>query len=326
MNTIKNLVSVLIPAYNHENYIQETIRTIINQTYQNIELIVIDDGSKDSTWQKIKEMEEACKERFFEVHFETKENEGTCKTLNKLLSLAKGEYVFIIASDDLAKPRAIKTFVKFLEKNPDYALVVGNNDIIDENSKICYWDEDRNVVYSKTEAKWETFGECLQKGKCFDFNSPHFGTYQTLYPGNYIPNGYLVRKSIFEKTGCFTPNAPLEDWYLMLQISKYAKMKFINEPLFSYRWHGANSMNNLERIINITNITSDYEEKILENIDEKAVLPDVLKVKKYGAYYKRQGIPYIFEILTYRKNKDKIKEIRLFNFRIKRFKKGKVWE
>lgn len=60
--------------------------------------------------------------------------------------------------------------------------------------------------------------------------------------------------------------------------------------------------------------------------DEKAVLPDVLRVKKYGAYYKKQGIPYIFEILTYRKANDKIKEIRLFNIRIKRFKKGKVRE
>ena len=49
------LVSVLIPAYNHENYVQETINSIINQTYQNIELIIYDDGSKDSTWNKTKQ-------------------------------------------------------------------------------------------------------------------------------------------------------------------------------------------------------------------------------------------------------------------------------
>ena len=53
---LDKLVSVIIPAYNHEQYIQESIKSVINQTYQNIELVVIDDGSKDSTWQKICEM------------------------------------------------------------------------------------------------------------------------------------------------------------------------------------------------------------------------------------------------------------------------------
>ena len=97
----KTLVSVIIPAYNHEKYVQETIKSIINQTYQNIELIVIDDGSKDFTWQKILEMKDECERRFEKVHFETKQNEGTCKTLNKLLSCAQGDFIDLIASDDL---------------------------------------------------------------------------------------------------------------------------------------------------------------------------------------------------------------------------------
>ena len=62
-----SLVSVIISAYNHERYIQETIQSIIQQTYQNIELIIIDDGSQDKTWKKILEMEKVCQQRFSRV-------------------------------------------------------------------------------------------------------------------------------------------------------------------------------------------------------------------------------------------------------------------
>ena len=109
-------VSVIIPAYNHQKYVQDTIKSIINQTYQNIELIIIDDGSTDRTWQKILEMKADCEKHFKNAHFETKENEGTTRTLKKLLSLANGEYVYIIASDDIIKPSAIEKQVDFLNK------------------------------------------------------------------------------------------------------------------------------------------------------------------------------------------------------------------
>ena len=111
------LVSVIIPAYNHEKYVQETVKSIINQTYKNIELIIIDDGSTDNTWQKIQEIKEECEKRFKRVFFETKKNEGTCKTLTKLISLTQGEFVYLIASDDRAKPKAIEKEVAFLKKN-----------------------------------------------------------------------------------------------------------------------------------------------------------------------------------------------------------------
>ena len=307
-----SLVSVIIPSYNHENYVQKTINSIIEQTYKNIELIVIDDGSKDSTWQKIQEMKDKCEERFINVYFETKQNEGTCKTLNKLLSLAKGEYIYLIASDDMAKPRAIELGVKFLDKNPDYALAVGNNEIIDSNDVVCYFDKKQNLVYDKKKALFHTYAAFLQNKKTFRFISSDFGTYKTLYSNNYIPNGYLIRKSIFDKIGYFTPEAPLEDWWLMLQISKYAKMKYIDEVLFLYRWHQTNTMKNSDKMRNVTEKTRQYEETILKNIDEKEVLPDVLDVKKNGACYRKIGLPFLFQILSYRRRYEK--KQRVINF------------
>lgn len=264
----KSLVSVIIPAYNHENYVQECINSIIEQTYENIELIIIDDGSKDSTWQKIQEMEDVCKKRFVRVHFETKENEGTCKTLNKLISLAKGEYVYLIASDDKAKPCAVEKEICFLQNNPDYVLVVGDNEFINGNSLRIGWDKQHNSV-DLADAEYKSFGEALQKGhKDVDFSSSQFGLYETFVTGNYVPNGYLIRKNALDKIGKFTPEAPLEDWWLHLQLSKIGKYKYIDEILFSYRWHDNNTVKRKDYMNTIFYKTQLYEQKLVESLKD----------------------------------------------------------
>ena len=308
-----HLISVIIPAYNHEKYVQETIQSIINQTYQNIELIIIDDGSKDSTWQKIQEMKQACENRFSRVVFKTRENQGSCKTLNQLISITKGEYLYIIASDDIAKTDAIEKEYNFLSKNPEYALCVGNNEIIDFNSKVCYWDKERSIVYDKNKAKYLTFVDFLQHCAKFNFCSEKFGRYEQIYIGNHIPNGYLIRKSIFDKIGLFTPEAPLEDFWLHLQISKYAKMKYLDEILFSYRWHSANTIKQNEKMAQYNFKTREYEEYILKNIDFNNVLPIVKNVYEYGVCYKQKGIPFIFKILYIKKHNKKQKKFQIFH-------------
>ena len=317
MSGRSNLVSVLIPAYNHEKYIQETIKSIINQSYRNIELIVIDDGSKDNTWQKIQEIKKECEKRFVRVYFETKQNEGTCKTMNKLLSYAKGDFIYLIASDDLAKPQAIEKEVDFLCKNLDYSLCVGNNEIIDFEGKVCYWDKFRNIVYKKNCAKFLTFGDYLQDRTKFNLSSKKFGEYKSLYKRNYIPNGYLIRKSIFQKIGFFTKEAPLEDWWLMLQISKYSKMKYLNEVLFSYRWHDFNTIKQGNKINYCCQQTLAYENKMLQTLDITDLLPynqkTISKIKKEGVCVSAIGIPFVLTFNNYKKGASKIRKIKLFN-------------
>lgn len=318
------LVSVLIPSYNHENYVQKTIKSIIKQTYKNIELIVIDDGSKDNTFEKILEMKPECEKRFSNVIFQKKENEGTCKTFNKLLSLAKGEYIYIIASDDLAKPQAIEKEINFLNKNNDYALCVGDNDIIDENDVICYWDKDRNNVYNFEEAVFKTNGEFLKnERKSVDFNSSDFGDYGLLNYSNFIPNGYLIRRNIFEIIGEFTPEAPLEDYWIMLQISKFAKMKYIDEPLFSYRWHSNNTIKISDRMKLFDEKTRAYEKTLIEKYkNDNRTTKSFKRFLKYGILYKKIGIPYVFQIQKFFKDDKRLMVIKLFNIDIfKRLKK-----
>lgn len=295
----QSLVSVLIPAYNHEKYIQETINSIINQTYQPIELIIVDDGSKDSTWQKIQELKEKCEQHFVRIHFETKQNEGTCQTLNKLISLAKGDFLYLIASDDLAEPKAIAKEIDFLKEHPDYVLVVGDNRFIDQDSQLCGWDEQGNIQYAPSQIKYATFAACLQKNAKLDFTGNNFGTYAQLYLGNHIPNGYLFRKSAMDAAGQFTPQAPLEDYWLMLQLAKQGKMKFLDEILFSYRQHPKNTIKNKEKMYQMDRQIRLYEQNLLKELDKKGTLSQSLQKVLYNGVLIKEKNFLGFKILKY---------------------------
>ena len=245
MNTnTDDLISVAFSAYNHERYIEETIRSIIAQTYQNIELLVIDDGSTDRTFEILQSLKRECERRFVRVVFETQENKGTCVNQNKIIDIAKGKYLYWTASDDMLKPRAIEVLHTFLSENPDYVLVVGDNEIIDADSKRIYWGEKRKIV-GENEALYKTFGENLHLNEP-DNRHVDFGSYESLLKGNYIPNGFLISRSAQITVGKYNPDILLEDWYMNLQLSKQGKFKYIPEILYSYRWHGKNTVSSPE--------------------------------------------------------------------------------
>ncbi len=106
------LVTIIVPAYNHDKYIEKCIDSIIEQTYQNIEIIIINDGSTDKTIDKI--VSYAHHEKVVVID---QENKGLCKTLNVGLSLAKGDYISILASDDYLIANKLEKQVEFLEYN-----------------------------------------------------------------------------------------------------------------------------------------------------------------------------------------------------------------
>ena len=262
------LVSVIIPAYNHENFVQETLLSIINQTYKNIELIVIDDGSKDTTFQVIEKTLKAYPDRFVRTDISTQSNAGTTITLNRLLKKAKGDFVYLIASDDVAYPTAIEKELKFLQTHPDYVLAVGDNRFIDENSSPVSVRSDLSIETDSSKPAFKTFAHLLHvkpllSGKGL-YQRGLFGNYfELLRSGNHVPNGYLIRKSALDKF-TFTPDAPLEDHYMMLQLSKRGKFGFIDEVLFSYRRHSRNtaSKENHSKMLEMDRKTLDYENRI----------------------------------------------------------------
>lgn len=262
------LVSVLIPAYNHEQYVKSTIQSILMQDYPEIELIIIDDGSMDNTLQIIKEMRDECEKRFTRVDISTQENQGTCVTLNRLISKAAGEYVLLIASDDELLPGAISAMVRQLESKPEAGLVVGRNVIMDSEGKACFWDESRNNVYIPEKAKYLSFSDFLD-ATTYPTTHPKWGTYEALLQCNHIPNGCLIRKSILDQIPPFTKEAPLEDWWLMLQIAKISRIVSINEETFRYRWHAANTIKQIDKMRTYAQQTIEWEKKHIKGLKDK---------------------------------------------------------
>lgn len=252
------LVSVIIPAYNHEKYVGPAVRSVVEQTYPDIELLLVDDGSPDGTWEVIRSLEEDCRNRFRRVEFFRQENKGVCETLNTLLAKVRGEYLLRLDSDDLIKPHSIEKQLAFLRENPDYGLTVGDNELIDENGRVVYWTRERENTADPDRAAFKTFGDYLRDLRPdVDFLSDDFGRYETFW-ANYIPNGYLIRREITDRLN-FSARTPREDFYMMLQLAKRAKFKYFDEVLHSYRWHPTNNIKAWEKSILLTNQTRKDE-------------------------------------------------------------------
>ena len=118
------LVSVVIPTYNRADFVEQAIQSVLDQTYSNFEVLVIDDGSTDNSAELIQKMAETDKRiRFYQL----KQNSGVSIARNKGLSLARGKYIAFLDSDDTAYPYWLETGVRFMEKNPQ--AVVGFTNI-----------------------------------------------------------------------------------------------------------------------------------------------------------------------------------------------------
>ena len=123
------LVSVVVPAYNHANYLQQAIESVLRQDYPNIELIALDDGSTDNT----RDVLQKYTGRFY---WETQKNMGQANTLNKGWKMAKGEILSYLGADDVLMPRAVSTSVSYLKTNPNVVLTYCDFNLIDPNSLV----------------------------------------------------------------------------------------------------------------------------------------------------------------------------------------------
>lgn len=126
------IVSVIIPCYNAEKYGESAVRSIMSQTYKNLEIIVTDDCSTDGTFAILEKL--ASEDSRIRL-YKNEKNLKIVKTLNNMILLAKGKYIARMDADDISLPERIEKQVKFLEENPDIAFCGTNAVIIDENGR-----------------------------------------------------------------------------------------------------------------------------------------------------------------------------------------------
>ncbi len=264
------LVSVIIPCYNHENYIQECIQSILNQTYKNIELIVIDDGSKDRSVTKIEEILEQCKIRFKNVYFNTRSNKGLCKTLNEALLLCKGKYVSLIASDDRMLPQKTQIQVDYLEDNPSVAGVFGGIELIDKNNQITEQRISERTTYS--------FNDII-------LNLHDLPTLTQMF-----------HLEVLREAGGYDESIKVEDWYMLLKLSKnQKKLIYIPMVLCQYRVHDESfSQDGLKMALEMKKVIVPYKnEKIYIDAQHKINC----LILKY--YYKKKGFFIYYPVKYY---------------------------
>ena len=124
------LVSVLISSYNHADFIEASIRSVYAQSYPNIELLVVDDGSRDGSVEVIRRLQA---ELGFD--FVAQANKGLCTTLNEMIGRSKGRYVAPLGSDDVMLPERFSLQVPFMEQHPETGICAGGIVLIDGDGK-----------------------------------------------------------------------------------------------------------------------------------------------------------------------------------------------
>jgi len=205
-------VSIIIPVYNGSNYLKEAIDSALAQTYKNIEVIVINDGSNDKG-----KTDKICKSYGNKIRYYKKENGGVASALNMGIEKMKGEYFSWLSHDDVYYPEKIEKQIKFLDKLDDKNTVLYSNvEYIDENSKTIY----------KTEYEKKHSVETLSNG---------------VFPVFYgYTNGcsMLIPKKCFEYVGLFNEMLKTaNDYDMWFKLFKKCKTAFVPEVLIKYRFH-----------------------------------------------------------------------------------------
>ncbi len=216
LKNIKPLVSVIMPVYNAGDYLVEAIDSILKQTYRDFELIIVDDGSRDNSWEIIGNFQKKYPKLIKSYRLDKTINYAGNGAVNYGFQYASGEYIVRMDADDISLPRRLEKQVKFMQDNPEIILLGSKAYVIDKNGKIT---GKKNVP--------------LTHGKIYE-------GYGVVHP--IIHPTVMIRRSLLPDEGRiyekkYGINSDYYTFFRLLNCGKFANM---DEYLIKYRVHGKN--------------------------------------------------------------------------------------
>jgi len=212
------LVTIICLCYNHEQFVVESLNSILKQTYKNIELIIADDCSADSSKKTI----ENWLENHPEIPFISNEiNLGNTKTFNKALTFAKGDYVIDLAADDVLLPDCVKKQIDafFNSDQKNIAIVYGNTEIISENSKHLryYYEVNPEKKVLKKPATGDIYSSILSQSSMICSVSS------------------MIKREVLDELKGYDENLAYEDLDLWIRTARNYNFEFIDAILIQKR-------------------------------------------------------------------------------------------
>lgn len=227
---MKPLVSILALTYNQRIFVEEGLSSLAAQTYENLEIIVVDDASTDGTDQWLETCPWRNDPRFTFVF--NQENIGIGASLNRALEMAKGRYVSVFASDDILLPEKIEEQVEFFESQTDnVGMVFGDAEIIDMDGKDTHAIDTWYARAKDTKPAFNIFDQLIERNFIF------------------TPT-VMLRRDVLEEVGKFTEDLFLEDYDLWLRIAQNYRLVYQAKCLTKYRVHDENNLNHAHRTFN----------------------------------------------------------------------------
>lgn len=216
-----NLVSFIMISYNHASYLKDCMESVLNQTYENMEILYLDDASSDNSFEEAERYKERLQTKYKRVDFfQNRENQGIVKNLNSLIPLCQGEYVKILAADDFMLKNGIRDMVDCLNENSSLKMVYTNG---------VYGDE--NIHFAD--------GILNKQLKQFYCETPPFGNdlFIRLYESDFImAPAVMLRRDIYNEIGLYDEQFAAEDWDCFIRVALHGKIGYLNKCTVMYRY------------------------------------------------------------------------------------------
>lgn len=276
---MENLVSVIVPVYNTGAILEDTVQSILNSTYQKIEIVIIDDGSNETTANLCDYLAE--KDRRVVVYHE--ENHGVSVARNTGIKYANGELVMFVDSDDLISENAIFTLVE--------ELVFSGADV-SMGAYREWYGENRYKVYSRNNKKIEYSGEEILK-EFLLYNTFDWNVWNKIYKKEILGDVRFPEKVRIA-----------EDMYFLYQVcKKIHKIVYVNDVLYDYRKQGESAMNdrNVRKFVDSYEMIKRVYSDLIDSEDSK-------RVDWVTIFYVKNALRYLRLLACKDKHKAAIKE------------------